>query len=177
MATHLGFLRAIIVGGHTVTMAALRAHLEDAGCTAVESFIASGYVRLQSRRTARSLEQVLERHLAQALGFPVATFLRSPAQLAAAVASLSAEADAGVTLYIGLLRNPPDAAGRRRLDALQTDVDQFRVMGREFAWHCRKSIGQSAIAGRQLESALGQPTTLRNLNTMHRVLHLWGPDR
>jgi uncharacterized protein (DUF1697 family) len=177
MTIHLGFLRAINVGGHTVTMAALRAHLEDAGCTAVESYIASGNVRLQSRRTAAVLEQAIERHLGRALGFPVATFLRSPTQVAAAVASLSAEAEEGVTMYIGLLRAPPDAAGRRRLDALQTDADRFTVVGREFAWLCRKSISQSAITGRQLESALGQPTTLRNLNTMHRVLSLWGPDR
>ncbi|MCY7378038.1 MAG: DUF1697 domain-containing protein, partial [Gemmatimonadaceae bacterium] len=47
------------------------------------TFIASGNVLFAARSDdAVALEHRIERHLEQALGYPVATFLRSPAQLA-----------------------------------------------------------------------------------------------
>ena len=45
----VAFLRAINVGGHTVTMAHLRGLFEDLGFTNVETFIASGNVIFGSR--------------------------------------------------------------------------------------------------------------------------------
>ena len=80
----IAFLRAINVGGHTVTMARLREEFEGLGFTDVETFIASGNVIFTSRSNdfAR-LEKKIEARLRAAFGFEVATFVRTNAEVAA----------------------------------------------------------------------------------------------
>jgi uncharacterized protein (DUF1697 family) len=60
----VAFLRAINVGGHTVTMNALKAHFRDAGFSNVESFIASGNIVFQSKSAnAAAVERKIELRL------------------------------------------------------------------------------------------------------------------
>ena len=79
----IAFLRAINVGGHTVKMDELRRIFASLGFSAVETFIASGNVIFEtSLEPGRALEQHIEGGLKEALGYPVATFIRTPAELA-----------------------------------------------------------------------------------------------
>ena len=62
------FLRAINVGGHTVTMDTLRALFEDLGLNDVKSFIASGNLHFTSPGTSvPALERKIEARLEKAL--------------------------------------------------------------------------------------------------------------
>jgi|ERR1019366_5094332 uncharacterized protein (DUF1697 family) len=82
MSRLVRFIRAIYVGGHTVTMAELRSLFESLGLPRVEMFIASGNVICESPSTnARALERKIEDHLAGALRYVVATFIRSAAEV------------------------------------------------------------------------------------------------
>jgi uncharacterized protein (DUF1697 family) len=169
---HIAFLRAINVGGHTVKMDHLRGLFEQVGFEQVETFIASGNVIFETPvQDGRALEQQIEAHLRQALGYDVATFIRTPAELVA-VASMEpfpgAQTD-GATLYIGFLQAQPGDDARQKLLALQTPLDEFRVDGRELYWLCRTSISQSAVSGAKLERALAMPTTLRNVTTVRKL--------
>ncbi len=84
MPRYIAFLRAINVGGHTVKMDALRQHFESLGFTGVETFIASGNVVFETESTdAQALERQIEGALHAALGYEVATFIRTTAELAA----------------------------------------------------------------------------------------------
>src|SRR4051812_37196638 len=109
MTRYVAFLRAINVGGHTVKMAALRELFEVLDLEQVETFIASGNVIFSSTVSdAAALEQQIEAHLRQSLGYPVATFLRSTVELASIAAHSpfqAAEHAAGNTLYIAFLKN------------------------------------------------------------------------
>jgi uncharacterized protein (DUF1697 family) len=81
MTVHIAFLRAINIGGRTVKMDHLRSLFESLGYGEVETFIASGNVIFQSPdEDTRALEQQIEAHLRQALGYEVATFLSSRQQ-------------------------------------------------------------------------------------------------
>ena len=83
---YIALLRAINVGGRVVKMDRLRTLFETAGFDAVETFIASGNVVFDSsRRNAGDLERTIESHLKKALGYPVATFVRSMPELSAIV--------------------------------------------------------------------------------------------
>lgn len=170
---HIALLRAINVGGHTVKMHHLRGLFEQMGFSEVETFIASGNVIFTSPvEDGRALEQQIEAHLRQALGYEVATFIRTPAELAAVAAFEpfpAAEVD-GNMLYIGFLYAPPSDEARQKLLALQTPLDEFRVDGRELYWLCRTSISQSAVSGAKIERALGMPTTLRNVTTVRKLV-------
>lgn len=172
MTVYIAFLRAINVGGRTVKMDRLRGLFEALGFTGVETFIASGNVIFQSpAEDPRALEQQIEAHLAASLGFQVATFVRTAAELAAIAAAIPFPTDEieSNTLYVGFLHAPPSAEALGKLAGLTTPLDEFRVHGREMYWLCRTTISQSKVNGGQLERALGMPTTLRNVTTVRKL--------
>lgn len=165
------FLRAINVGGRTVKMERLAALFRELGLEDVETFIASGNVVFRSReKDAAKLERGLEAHLREGLGYDVATFLRTRAELAAIAGRHPFGEDPGGTVYVGFLERAPDAAAARTLSALGNGVDEFDVVGREVYWLARKGLGRSTFSGARLERTLGMATTLRNLNTVTRLL-------
>jgi uncharacterized protein (DUF1697 family) len=84
MPRYIAFLRAINVGGHTVKMEVLRRHFEVLGLSDAETFIASGNVIFETTaKNTRLLEKKIEEQLRTALGYEVATFIRTAAELAA----------------------------------------------------------------------------------------------
>jgi uncharacterized protein (DUF1697 family) len=168
---HVALLRAINVGGHVVKMDRLRALFEELGFGDVKTLIASGNVVFHGGRAAAdALERRIERHLEQALGYPVATFVRSTADLASVVAHDPFDgAETVGTLYLGFLKSPLDRAGAQRLAALQNEVDRLHARGRELYWHCRTRISESPIGMAKLERAIGGPTTFRNVSTVRKL--------
>ena len=171
MPRYAAFLRALNVGGgHVVKMDRLRQLFEQLGLEDVETVIASGNVLFTSTsKNEKALAAKIAAQLEDALGYEVATFLRTPAELAeAARRSPFGKIDAA-NLYVGFLAEAPSAASIRQLRACATDIDDFRVAGREVYWLCRTSFGRSAFSGAKLEKKLCCPTTLRNITTVRRM--------
>jgi uncharacterized protein (DUF1697 family) len=85
MPRYIAFLRAINVGGHnTVKMDFLRHLFESLGFSNVETFIASGNIVFETKsKNAQALEREIEKGLREALGYAVATFIRTGTELAA----------------------------------------------------------------------------------------------
>jgi uncharacterized protein (DUF1697 family) len=170
----IAFLRAINVGGHNVKMDELRRLFEELGFSNVETFIASGNVIFDAPdEDVQALERRIESHLRAALGYEVATFIRSVAELADIVsyepfqaADLASEGD---SLYIAFLPGPPGDEARAKLMALRTDVDDFHVHGRELYWLCRTRLSESKFGGGLLEKTLKMPATLRNSTTVRKL--------
>ena len=172
MTLFIAFLRAINVGGHTVKMEHLRGLFEGLGFSGVETFIASGNVIFQPPDDdTRALEQQIEAQLRQTLGYEVAAFVRTAAEVAGVAAYTPFPADEieNNTLYVGFLQCPPGDEAVGRLAALRTPLDEFQVHGRELYWLCRTTISQSKVGGAQIERALGMPTTLRNVTTVRKL--------
>lgn len=174
---YVAFLRAINVGGHTVAMTALRKHFEEAGCSDVETVIASGNVLFVSAsRSAAVLEKRIAAHLEGRLGYAVATFLRTPQELASIAAHRPfARSDAerrGHSLFVAFHGRAADSASRRRVLGLASDLDDLRIRGREIYWLCRGRSSDSKIYGGGLEKALGQPATLRNATTVRKIAEI-----
>lgn len=153
-------------------MAELRKQFEALGFSGVETFIASGNVIFQSRSAnPGALEEKIERHLREALGFDVATLIRSASELFA-VASLCPFPDAdapGASLYVGLLRSRPGAAETKKILDMRTPTDEFRVQGREIYWLCRTKSMESVVSGARLEKAAGMAATFRNVTTIRKL--------
>jgi uncharacterized protein (DUF1697 family) len=174
MPKYVAFLRAINVGGHTVKMDHLRRLFEGLGFFNVETFIASGNVIFDSTsKSTEILERKIEYHLRQALGYEVATFIRSPSELAAIAdhrpfpdEDLRAE---GNVLYIAFLADEPGEEAKQKVRSLTTQVDEFQVCGRELYWLCRKKISESEVSGAVLAKALGVKTTVRNSTTVKKI--------
>jgi uncharacterized protein (DUF1697 family) len=174
MPRYIALLRAINVGGHNVKMAHLRELFGSLGFSNVETLIASGNVIFDSEtEDTETLERKIKDHLQESLGYKVATFVRTASELAEVAryrpfdrSDLDAE---GTPLYIAFLHAAPNADSERRLLAHRTEVDDFRVHGREVYWLCRKRISESSFSGALLEKVLGMPATIRNSTTVKRL--------
>jgi uncharacterized protein (DUF1697 family) len=175
---YLAFLRAINVGGHTVKMDRLRDLFAQLGLTDVATFIASGNVVFEApAANPRTLEGQIEAHLRAALGYEVATFLRTPAELAAIARYQPFAGRAEDDLeYVGFLAGAPPAAARERVELLRNAVDDLHVHGREIHWLRRPALGESAVSGAALEKALGMPATVRNVTTIRKLAAKYGAD-
>ena len=174
MQRYIAFLRAINVGGHTVKMDQLRSLFSALEFANVETFIASGNVIFEAEaKNPQALEKQIEGHLQQALGYAVATFIRTPAELAAVAAYQpfpQAELDnANSSLYIGFLPHAPNDEAQRKLTALRTEIDDFHIHQRELYWLARQRMSGSTISGALLEKTIGMPATLRNVTTVRKL--------
>ena len=173
MSRFIAFLRAINVGGHTVKMAHLRQLFESLGFSSVETFIASGNVVFETTsKNTQALERKIEKKLGEALGYKVATFVRTDAELAD-IANYQpfrpSDLEAAVALNIAFLADRLDDKSKERLMALRTGIDDLHVQGREIYWLCRKKQSESTFSNAVLEKTLGRPSTLRGANTVQKM--------
>ena len=171
----VALLRAINVGGHVVKMEALRKHFTRLGLANVETFIASGNVLFDAPGAkALDLEEQIAMELERQLGYAVATFVRSPAEMDSIVKHepfTSAAFDfTKHSLYIGFLGAKPKPETVRSVVALKTPVDEFHIHGKELYWGCRAARWtDSAVSGGALERAVGTPMTMRNVTTVRKL--------
>lgn len=173
MSRFIAFLRAVNVGGHTVKMDALRSLFKSLGFTGVETFIASGNVVFETTpQETRLLEAQIERRLRAALGYEVATFIRSAAELADIARYQPfppSDLEAAAALNIAFLADRLDDGAVQKLMALQTDIDDFHVHEREIYWLCRKKQSESTFSNAVLEKTLRRQATLRGVNTIQKM--------
>ncbi|WP_306589730.1 DUF1697 domain-containing protein [Geothrix sp. 21YS21S-4] len=180
MPRAFAFLRAVNVGGRTVPMARLKSLFEELGLRGVETFIASGNVIFDAvPEKEAALAARIEAHLKASLGFEVAVFLRSEAELAALLAGCPFEAaeqaEAGA-MNVAFLRTPLTAAQKARLMELRSGVDDFRSPGREVWWRCRVKQSESEFSNAVFERALGAKATFRGWNTLQRLAAKYLPS-
>jgi uncharacterized protein (DUF1697 family) len=169
MPRYVAFLRAINVGGHMVKMDRLREIFAELGLSGVETFIASGNVLFESRAKPAALEARIERALHDALGYEVATFLRTFPELQAVVEALPRYDEIDLA-QVCFLKEAPSAAARKALVALETPDFTFHFGAREFYWMLRVRQSVLRVNPKHLERAVGGPYTARSINTVQRLL-------
>lgn len=176
MKRYIAFLRGINVGGHRVKMDRLRSLFEEMGLADVSTFIASGNVVFSANSNdVDSLSSRIEQCLAQRLGYDVATFIRTPAELEAIAAFEPADSGRGEpsasSLYVVLLQVPAADDLRSTLSGRSSEMDEFRFSGREIYWLIQGKITESHFFGREFEKATrGVPNTTRNITTIRRLV-------
>jgi uncharacterized protein (DUF1697 family) len=161
------------VGGRTVKMDELRGLFGEAGMVDVETFIASGNVIFSTTAKATvALAQKLEAHLKKALGFEVPTLIRTTAEVAAAASRTpytDLEVAAAGTFVAAFLRQPLDAAGKKGLAGLGTDVDRFVLHGREVYWLARTKQSETKLTIVKFERAVGCDATMRAMTSLRKL--------
>jgi uncharacterized protein (DUF1697 family) len=175
---YIAFLRAINVGGHTVKMDALREIFAGLGLANVETFIASGNVIFESPEDAATLEKQIEANLREELGYAVATFLRTDAEVAriAAYVPFAQEVMESVqALNIAFMASPLDEDSTQKLMALRTEIDDFHTHEREVYWVCKKRQSESTFSNAVFEKALKRQATFRGANTIQRMAAKYPP--
>lgn len=167
------FLRAVNVGGTgKLAMAPLRDTLAGAGAGNVQSYIQSGNLALDLDETsAAAVEDWLGRQIEALAGFrPGAVALEAPLLKAARDALPFADTDPRMT-HMGLFRGAPAGDALDRLAGYCTQGEELALGDHCLYLHTPNGIGRSKLSGR-IEPAMGLPVTLRNLNTVEKMLSL-----
>jgi uncharacterized protein (DUF1697 family) len=155
-------------------MEVLRRVFESLGFSTVTTFIASGNVVFETRtKNIKSLEKKIEKRLQEALGYEVAAFIRTEAELAE-VANYKpfprSKIDATAEFTIIFLADTVDEESKQKVEALQTDTDEFHVHGREIYWLRRRRPSESTFSTVPLEKTVGRPFTIRGGTTIKRMV-------
>ena len=169
---YIAFLRAINVGGHVVKMEVLRGHFETLGFSNVETFIASGNVIFESKAKPASMQIKIERLLHESLGYEVATFIRTLAEVDAVSryqAFTAAAMKSAGALCVGFLEKQLDDQACEALMRMKTDIDDFHVNGREVYWLCLNNQSGSTFSNVKFERALKVRATFRGVNTVAKL--------
>ncbi len=175
MSRAVALLRAVNITTRPVKMERLRALFAEMDLANVSTYIASGNVLFDGDEPHATLEARIEAHLAGALGFEVATFLRSPDEMAAIAAHepfAAADREAAFGLMVAFLKARPDGAATARLLAHRGNSDHFAVHGREVYWLRRTQQSDTNFSGARLERAMKMPATVRSITTVRKLAEL-----
>jgi uncharacterized protein (DUF1697 family) len=177
MATYIGLLRALNVGGRFVKMDALRTGLSHKGFGDVESHIQSGNVRFTSSlRSAAKVEISIETALEELCGFTVRTIVRTPAQLGALAsygAGLTAPLEGEVRRYVAFLKEDPDDEFLRMMNGWDVAGERAHVNGREvYLWLAHPSH-EAKLTNARIERR-GVVATTRDWKVVAALGVKWG---
>ena len=174
MSRYAGFLRAINVGKRKATASQLTGVLSGLGFDDGAAFLASGNVVFDTSLPKTKLEATLEPALEDALGFRTEVFVRSEAELlgiAAIAQSPALRPDGGEALHVAFLRKAPSPAVKRAVAGASRPDDLLELHGRELYWRRRGRMMESTLPkGSWPEDLVGKDSTMRNVNTVHRML-------
>ncbi len=173
VATYIGFLRAINLGPkRKFPQDAIRAAVEAAGGTAVETYLNTGNVRFDTTLRSRArIERALEEAFRADRGFDVPTIVLTPRELAA-IAEHAVSLGHDGRHYVSLLKEEPSAASVARVEALATAEEVVKVNGRAVHLLLGASYHQGRLTNAVIERHLGVATN-RNLTVVEALVDKW----
>jgi uncharacterized protein (DUF1697 family) len=167
-----------LAGRNRVSMPALREALEDTDFTDVATYVQSGNVVLTSRKAAKRVGTDVERLLEEGFDLDVRVVVRTIAELAAVVdrdpfAKIATDPK---RYQVTFLDSSLDADVVGKLEAIATDGERVKLVGREvYAWH-PDGVGRSKLAVLLAGKGLGVTATARNWKTVTQLLELAAGD-
>ena len=163
MAVFVALLRAVNVGGTgKLPMTDLKTLCEDAGCTDVRTYIASGNVVLRSGLTESRLKSALEKKLQPYAGKRVGVMIRTAAEMKSVVKRNPFPKGAPNRVVAIFLDKAP---ARDALARVSGRKDEEIALGkREIYVHYGDGMGAS-----KLKIPAAKDGTARNMNTVAKL--------
>ena len=163
MTVFVALLRAVNVGGTgKLAMSDLKAMCEAAGFACVRTYIASGNVVFESKKTATQVKGLLEKALAAHAGKPIGVAVRSADEMAAVLgANPFPKAPGNRTVAIFLDDVPPKDVLKA---ATGVREEEMRLGRREIYVHYGDGMARS-----KLRSPAAKDGTARNMNTIAKL--------
>ena len=170
MPRYVALLRGINVGGkHSVPMAKLRALCEELGHTDVGTYIQSGNVVFTARRAITPA--AFENALASEFGIPIPVVLRTQSELARIVQGDPFPKAERSHVHVGFMAKKPAPTAVKKIDAASFAPEEFTAKGCEIYFHLPNGMGRAKLPA-AVDRALKIPTTVRNWNTVTKLLAL-----
>lgn len=169
---HVILIRGVNVGTNAVDMGELRSLLEDLGYTAVRTHLRSGNAVLTAdEQDPAAVEAAVEEAIHHRLGLSLAVMVRTAAELRAIVAANPLPVREPAKMVVAFLGTAPDPETLARIDHSAFAPEELRPAGREAYLYFPGGLGRAKLTV-GLERLLGVPATLRNWNTVTKLLDL-----
>lgn len=169
MVRYAALLRAVNVGGRSVSMATLRQVLSTLELHQVATYLQSGNAVFATEFPRRRLPGLIEGALADQLGLDTAVLVRSHRQLSDILAANPyPEVTDPKTLHVTFLEQRPD---RHRLGAIDPVFGTDRwAAGKEVLYlHCPQGYGRTKLHNGFWERRLSLVATTRNWRTVGQL--------
>jgi len=174
---YIALLRGINVAGKKIVkMEDLRASFEALGFGRVRTYVQSGNVIFEAKRTSSyDLTKIITTEISRDFGFPIPVVLRTSDEIGQIAGDNPFLNERGLDhskLHVTFLSALPARDAKERIDALNARPDQFRVRGREIYLYCPNGYGRSKLSNNSLEKALLTGATTRNWKTVSTLARI-----
>ncbi|CAN7552809.1 DUF1697 domain-containing protein [Paenibacillus sp. LjRoot153] len=179
MARYVAMLRGINVSGQKIIkMDRLRQLFESMAFTHVSTYIQSGNVIFNADEVDTAiLRDRIVYELKEQLTFDIPVIIRTPAELQEIVQDTpyaTVNVDENEQRYVTFLSQAPTTASLAKLEAAQSEVDEYHVKGLTVYLLIRKNYGDSKFSNNFIEKKLGVAATTRNWETVNKLIQLAG---
>ena len=175
MTRYALLIRGINVGTkNSLQMAELRAMLTKLGCVDVKTYVQSGNAVFGTKLGAAALTKAIEVALERYMGRPIATTLRTLAEMRTIVAKnpFAKVATEPKYLCVTFLSHAPTKAELAPLSASEWQPELVKVTGTQiYTWH-PNGQGRSPLAVALGKLPLRGAVTTRNWNTVQKLVEM-----
>ena len=172
MGVYVAFLRGVNLGPtNKISMPELREMATELGYTDVASYINSGNLIFASPKQRGALEPEISAAIGRRFGARIDVAVRTPAQLRKIVDQNPYPDGSPSQVTVAFLTKPAPAEAKQKVAEIATDAEPFRFAGSEVYVHYTNGLGRSKLA-EKFSSVIGVSATVRNLNTVTKVLAL-----
>lgn len=177
MTTYISILRGINVSGHhIIKMEALRQLYTDIGFVNIETYIQSGNVVFQFKKTeANLLESKIKKAITNKLKFDVPILVKELSEFKQIVENNPFILNKAIDLahlHITFLSAKPTQDNFAALIAGNYLPDELKLIEKAIYLHCPKGYGNSKLTNSFLEKKLGVIATTRNWKTANQLIHI-----
>ena len=173
---YVALLRGVNVGGNTMLkMADLRSAMCDAGFENVVTYINSGNIAFDTRKSAGStLKKKLEKLIEAKFKKNVPVMIREQREIDAVIAHdpFAGEYASHKEMHVLFMNDDLPAEKLKQLSEAATDDERFAVKGREIYCHLKAGVAHSILGKGFFEKKLKVSVTGRNWRTVEKLAEL-----
>ena len=179
MPVYISLLRGINVGAHKrMKMEKLRASCATLGFGQVATYIQSGNLIFKGAKLSPSaVSKKIEKQIECDFGFHADVITRTAQELKKVIDSNPLLREPGTDeskLHVVFLPGAPSAEGVKNLESLTLAPDRVRVAGSEIYFYFPNGVSGSSLWKHNLDRVLGISGTMRNWNTVNKLLEMAG---
>jgi uncharacterized protein (DUF1697 family) len=177
MPVYIALLRGINVGAHKrMKMEKLRSSCEALGFCEVATYIQSGNLVFKGTKASpASVSKKLEQRISVDFGFEADVITRTSDELGKIIRSnpLLKEPDMDESkFHVVFLSDTPAAESIKKLESIILAPDRVRVRGQEIYFYFPNGVSGSSLWKHNLDRVLSVSATMRNWNTVNKLLEM-----
>jgi uncharacterized protein (DUF1697 family) len=177
MYTYISMLRGINVSGQKkIRMEDLRALYGSLGLSAVQSYIQSGNIIFNSRKSDQSgLARSISNAIRECYGFYVPVVIRTSKEIQNVINNnpyLKNGNKDNSKLHVTFLSDMPTVSAVNQLEPPVTGKEELSVKGREIYLYCPNGYGKTKLTNTFFEKRLSVAATTRNWKTVNTLLEM-----